>query len=307
MEPGIECPYCHAALVQYDGRQEDHVRCVHCAKVFESGAESRERLRLASRFAWLSLITGVATLLFSLLTAIPAVWMGVKSLRLRRGNFDSHPNGWMAVTGVVIGGVAGAITLVAILSVSTMAAWMYSSINITSDSEIVAQRLEETVEWDKKIDWHGLRIAEFWGSYLVSLADAVEKKKRHRLMSLGYYLESFPQSRAQMIGQINSVGIRAIERSEAGDNLKVQTRSQNWVAMGRETEIIISQHLDAGGEVRAVKVTAILENDRGDRFPFCYVGLVYRGERTSEEYVTEARGIVESLRTVPAVGEAPMQ
>lgn len=224
----IHCPSCRAEIACVQMSDDALVRCSCCGNVFETSVHNTAS-KLNPR-AMISFALGLCSLGFLMLTGIPAIMMGLRSLKQIRQSEQREHGKWMSYSGIALGSVfgigVGSLALV-MLYASLL---VYFSLEIGDDqtekrailSQIIDVQLPDDIELSQASSVIGVIII----AGEVSADEGTEPATIFRVASFPKWI---PVSSQQLESQE-----RAAAKSIRG---RVDTQQHTREVLGKQTQI----------------------------------------------------------------------
>lgn len=144
----MNCQSCSAILLPVKTKSHQMVRCGSCGNTFPPELTGKAATEKTDRLAKWSFGLGLSSLLLCAFTGIPALILGIRSLRRMRFRTVKKREKFQAVTGTALGLVCGVIGGLLMLFIGGLAGVLFSTFEITNDKDRIHEMAAEVAEFD---------------------------------------------------------------------------------------------------------------------------------------------------------------
>jgi hypothetical protein len=157
----MNCQSCQATLLPISTEPTQLVRCGGCGNTFLPVLSDQGAIQKTDRMAKWSFWLGLASLVLCMVTGIPALILGLRSLRRMRFRVVQKREKFQAVTGTILGLVFGVIGGGCLTASGLVIGLFVSSFEVTKEAERVVVIAEKTADFDNTLDLKPLRAISF--------------------------------------------------------------------------------------------------------------------------------------------------
>jgi len=285
IETTIECPQCqHRVVTGRSSQPDSYVRCSSCSFIFPEDPAEKLKTIWATRFGWFSFLFGILSFGLGFIAGIPAIYFGIRSLKTRTSIYAEHPQRWMATSGIVMGGVIGAVVGLCLVGILGMVIWFQISSEFTKDPDVVAQRGKEigTFDSSEMLPYKSERI---FGNLTVSYSAEEKREEQTDLFFMGFFPNTIPQTEQAIRAQIRNENLGKYNNLQIVDSSLAQ-----WNIEGKSTPVFEDKCI--AKETEIIRYLTILSRKE---LPGKYI-LVYLSVcPNQEERISEKRQLAKSI------------
>jgi uncharacterized protein (UPF0212 family) len=251
----IHCPSCRAEIACVQMSDDALVRCSCCGNVFETSVHNTAS-KLNPR-AMISFALGLCSLGFLMLTGIPAIMMGLRSLKQIRQSEQREHGKWMSYCGIAMGSVFGigfgSLALVALYASLLVYFSSESGDDQASRREILSQVIDVQLPDDLELSQAGRIIGIIITEGNVPADEGTEPATTFRLVNFPKW---FPVSAQQLLSQE-----MAVTQSLRG---RVVTHQHTKELLGQDRQITqLDVYSSDGTSLRYSKYFCIANSEFG--------------------------------------------
>lgn len=195
----MNCQSCQAALLPTTTAREQLVRCGGCGNTFLPLMNEKSAIEKTDRMAKWSFWLGLSSLVLLMFTGIPALVLGIRSLRRMRFRAVDRREKFQALTGTLLGLVFGVFGGTCAISIAVLAGYFFSSFEVTSDPEKVKALTDSVATFDNSLELIPMDGVAFLNFKILQYADQPKKADaKVRMLLLEFHMQPNPQ-------QINTI------------------------------------------------------------------------------------------------------
>lgn len=145
------CQSCQASLLPIKTSAQQLVRCGQCGHTFLPDLLDEAAIQKTDRMAKWSFILGLSSVILCMFTGIPALILGIRSLRRMRFRVVKQKEKFQAVTGTVMGLLFGVVGGTCLTFTGIMGGILFATLERSEDADRVAEMTAEIVEFDNNL------------------------------------------------------------------------------------------------------------------------------------------------------------
>lgn len=222
----MNCQACNAMLLPTSTERDQLVRCGDCGSTFLPLMTNKAALEKTDRMAKWSFWLGLSSLVLLMFTGIPALVLGIRSLRRMRFRTVDKREKFQAITGTVLGLLFGVFGGGCAILVAIVIGFFVSTYENTEDPDRVMAIANSVASFDNTLQLDPDSAFKFLNFKILQFGERDEEKKRFiaRFSLIEFHMQPDPRNLRKVLNE-RFVGLKSDYKFDYTEELDWETQS----------------------------------------------------------------------------------